>query len=282
MIYLNPTIERIKALLAEDSEHSVTYAALEARMALEKICYDRLRQRHEYISHEQLKKWQPGGLINQLITDVDEHVTQTRTLRMGKQPAKGVGAAHEDFVDVGTEIGFDAKRITKMWNALSMLALHVKLPKHKNDHIPEYGDQGQIRAKVEEVLAELERQSKATMSFSGFGETVSFDCTVCGEKNKRRAALLREGQRIFCIDPDCDAIWTVKKEGDEIGFQGETCDFACEACGRVKRLPWRFFSEKLKFGDRAVFDCRKCSHRNYVEWRLTQVTPANNQNGDDA
>lgn len=112
------------------------------------------------------------------------------------------------------------------------------------------------------------------MGFSGLGETVSFDCSACGEKNKRRAALLREGQRIFCINPDCDASWLVRKEGSEIGFEGETCDFACQGCGHVKHLPWRFFFEKLKFGDRAVFDCRSCNHRNYVEWQLSQVAPA--------
>jgi hypothetical protein len=281
MINFGPTIKRIKALLAEDTEASVTYAALEARLALEKICYDRLRQRHEYISHDQLSKWQPGGLINQLLTDVDEHVTQTRILRMGRQPAKGVKAADEDFVDLGTEVGFDAKRITKMWNALSRLALLVKLPEHKNDRIPEYGDQGEIRAKVEKVLAELERQAKATMSFSGFGETVSFNCGICGDKNKRRAALLREGQRVFCVNPKCDASWTVKKDGEEIGFQGETCDFNCPQCGQLMCLPWRFFSERLKFGNRAVFRCGGCNHQNYVEWRLTHLTQGN-PGGDDA
>lgn len=50
MIYLPPLIDRIKALLAEGTDSSVTYAALEARLALEKVCYDRLRQRHDYIS----------------------------------------------------------------------------------------------------------------------------------------------------------------------------------------------------------------------------------------
>lgn len=47
MINLDPVIERIDALLDEDTDQSVTYAALEARLALERVCYDRLRQRHD-------------------------------------------------------------------------------------------------------------------------------------------------------------------------------------------------------------------------------------------
>ena len=47
MLQLNPIIDRIKALLAEDTDASATYSALEARLALEKAVYDRLRQRHD-------------------------------------------------------------------------------------------------------------------------------------------------------------------------------------------------------------------------------------------
>lgn len=275
MINLPPIIERIRVLLEEDTDTSVTYAALEARLALEKVCYDRLRQAHDYISHAQLRRWQPSAVVKTLISDVDKHVADTLTLHMSKEPAvPGVKPGENDWVEIGTQIGFDGKRVGELWNALSGLALHVKLPKNKDDDIPEYGNRAKTRLKVEEVLAELEHLAKATMGFSGLGKTVSFECSVCGEKNKRRAALLQEGQRIYCINPNCDASWLVRIEGSEIGFQGETCDFACQGCGHVKHLPWRFFFEKLKFGDRAVFDCRKCDHRNYVEWRLAQVTPA--------
>lgn len=48
MIQLQPIIDRNKALLEQDTEASITYAALECRLALEKVVYDRLRQRHAY------------------------------------------------------------------------------------------------------------------------------------------------------------------------------------------------------------------------------------------
>jgi hypothetical protein len=209
-----------------------------------------------------------------MIADVDKHVTDTLTMYISKKPAvPGVKPAEDDWTKVGTQVGFDGKRIGDLWNALSGLALHVKLPKNKDDHIPEYGDRAKTRTKIEQVVAELEQLAKATMGFSGLGETVSFDCGVCGEKNRRRAALLREGQRIFCINPDCDASWLVRMEGSEINFEGETCDFACQACGHMEHVPWRFFAEKLKFGDRVMFACRNCDHKNYVEWRLSQVAP---------
>lgn len=273
MINLPPIIERIKALLAENTEQSVTYAALEARLALEKVCYDRLRQAHDYISHAQLGAWTPGGVVKSLIADVGGHVADTLTLFISKEPAvPGVEPAEDDWVEVGTQIGVDAKRITELWNALSGLALHVRLPKSKDDDIPDYGDRDGIRAKVEEALVELERLSKASMVFSGIGEEVSVDCPMCGEKNKRRASVLQEGRSVYCINPECKASWKVRKQGKEFYFEDETADFPCQGCGELNHLPWRFFLE-MRYGQQATFLCRECGHRNYAEWRLKQVAP---------
>jgi len=274
VIHLPPTIEVIKALLAEDTEASVTYAALEARLALERLVYERLRDRHDYISPQQLRKWQPSAVINQLITDVDADVTETRSISMSKQPSEGSPPGPDtEWVHLGTEMGFDAKKVAKLWNALSKLALHAKLPRAKDDEVPDYGDKDAIHRKVEETLGVLEHVAKGTMSFSGIGETVHFTCPVCGEQNKRRAKLLKEDQRVFCFNPDCKASWKVHKDGQDISFEGETCDFKCHGCGKEMQVPWRFFHD-MKFGQRATITCNACDHRNYVEWRLTQVAPA--------
>lgn len=278
MIQLQPIIDRIKALLEQDTEASMTYAALECRLALEKVVYDRLRQRHAYISHDQLRRWQPGAVINTLISDVDAHLTDTMTLSIGKNPAReGVKLEDEEYVKVGTEVGFDAKKIVKMWNAVARLALHVRLPKDKDDHIPDYGDKAEIRAKVLEVVAELERLAKGTMTFSGIGMEVSFDCS-CGTTNKRREKLLREKQHIHCINPDCKNTWKVTKEDDEFVFESVTADINCDKCGATNCIPWRFFWE-MKYDQHGTFSCHTCRHKNVVAWRLALAR--NNPPTDD-
>ncbi|WP_076070432.1 hypothetical protein [Sphingomonas montana] len=275
MIQLQPAIDRIRALLIGDTEQNVTYAALEARLALEKVCYDRLRQRHDYISHDQLRRWQPGAIINTLMKDVDEHIGQTLTVSIGKSPVEaGVKPEDDEYVPIGTEVGFDAKRIAKMWNALAKLALHVRLPEHKDDHIADYGDKAKTRAKVEEVVAELERLAKGTMTFSGMGEQVLFVCS-CGEKNKRRAGLLRDGRHVHCINPECKITWKATKDADGFTFELVTISVDCEACNVTNHMPWRYFLD-MKHDEVGSFSCHTCRHKNYVQWRLTQVRPATN------
>lgn len=269
MIKLQPTIDRIKALLSEDTDASVTYAALEARLALEKVVYDRLRQRHDYISHEELRKWQPGAVVTTLMQEVDPHIADGMRLSIGSPVSDGVKLEDDKYVEVGTELGFNSKRLAKMWQALAKLALHVRLPEHKADHLPDYGDKAAIVTKVSEVVAELERLSKGTMTFSGIGMEVSFVCT-CGTKNKRREALLREGQHVLCINPNCDYTWKATKEDDGFGFEAVTVTVNCDACKAENLIPWRFVT-RMKYDEVATFSCHTCRHKNHVKWHLMQA-----------
>jgi hypothetical protein len=252
----------------------VTYAALEARLALEKVVYDRLRQRHEYISPEQLRAWTPGEVVKRLLVEVDEHMTETMVLKMSRHPrVEGQKVADEDWVTIGTEIGFDAKKLARLWQALSSLALHVRLPKNKDDHIADYGDKERTRTKVEEVVALLERLSRTTMVFSGIpvGGDVSFDCS-CGQKNKRRASLLRQGQHIYCINPRCDQTWNVTElDGQEVSLEAVMVDVPCKVCGDVQHIPWRIVTG-MKYDQQLTFPCSGCKATNFVQWHLMQAT----------
>lgn len=270
MIHLQPVIDRIKALLAEDTDASVTYAALEARLALEKVVYDRLRQRHDYISHAELAGWNPSYVVNKVITEVDPHVADTMTLMMGQTP--GAKPDEDDYVEIGTQIGFNSKRISKQWNALAKLALHVRVPEHKDDHIADYGNKAEIRAKVDEVVTELERIAKGTMAFSGIpiGADVTFECT-CGQQNKRRAALLKEGQSVSCLSPTCVRSYSVVVQDDGgFVFKLESVDVPCAACGAVHLAPQQELL-KMRPGDQKLITCLKCGHVNRVACLLARA-----------
>lgn len=267
MLSLSPIIARVRALLADDTDPSVTYAALEARLAIEKVCYDRLRQRHDYISQADIRGWTPSYVVNTIMAEVDPDFTQTMTLMIGKNP--GAEPDQDDYVEVGTEIGFDAALLSKQWNALAKLALHARLPEDRSADIPDYGDKARIRAKVEEVVQELERLAKGTMTFSGLGEEVSFEC-ACGQKNKRKAALLKSGQSISCFNPKCGRSYAVEIEDDGIGFVLESAQIPCAACGAVTLAPRRELL-KMKYEEAKIVECKTCGHANRIMWILARA-----------
>ena len=274
MINLQPSIEKIENLLNENTDSSMTYAALECRLAIERICYERLRLAHDYISHDDLKKWQPRDIVKTLIQEVDKNVATTFTLSVSTSPLPEGSAppTREDyeameFLPVGTQIGFNPNQLGSLWNALAKLALHISLPAHKDDLVGSYGDIEAIRKKVVEAVEEIKKIDEGTLMFSGLGEEVSFDCS-CGSKNKRRLELLKDGQIISCINPDCqESFGYVEKD---MMFGRRTFEIVCRACDRKRDIPKKMV-EKLRNDQHIHFDCEGCGETIYVSWRPMQA-----------
>jgi hypothetical protein len=88
MVDLKAIIARIEQLVADHTPASVTYAALECRLAIEKICYERLIVAHSYIAREDLRGWRPGDVMTSLITQVDGRAASEQTLFISKQPSE--------------------------------------------------------------------------------------------------------------------------------------------------------------------------------------------------
>lgn len=273
MIHLTSSISKIEELLAENTDASLTYAALECRLAIERICYERLRLAHDYISHDDLKKWQPRDIVNILIQEVDDKTAETFTLSIAKEPAPENSANPTlddyqamEFLPIGTQIGFNPGRLGRLWNALANLALHITLPTSKDHGVARYGNTEKIRAKVIEALAEIKRIGKGTLMLSGMGEEVSFNC-FCGAKNKRRHSLLKDGQIISCISPKCDE--TYGYVASDMSFGRRVFEIICRSCGGQRDIPKKMV-EKLRTDQHIHFDCEGCSEKIYIWWRPMQ------------
>lgn len=273
MINLAPSISQIEVLLAQNTEASLTYAALESRLAIERICYERLRIAHDYISHDDVKRWQPRDIVNILIREVDSNTAKTFTLSISKEPApEGLPSpAFEnyeaiEFLSVGTQIGFDPDKLGKLWNALAKLALHISIPVNKDHDVSRYGDAQKIRTKVVETLEEIKRINEGTLMSSGIGEGISFEC-ICGAKNKRRLGLLKEGQTISCINPDCNENFAFSE--NDLSFGRRTLEIICRNCGKQREIPKKVV-EKLRTDQHVQFDCEVCDEKIYISWRPMQ------------
>lgn len=273
MIDLRPSIAAIETLLRDGSEASLNYAALECRLAIERICYERLRIAHDYISHDDLKRWQPRDIVNVLIQQVDANIASTFTLSISKEPSeKPFSPTVQDyremeFVPIGVQVGFNPTELGRLWNALANLALHISIPDSKDASVPHYGDPKKVREKVREALEEIKRIGAGTLLSSGFGEEVSFDC-FCGVKNKRRLALLKNGQIISCISPQCDESYEF--EQSTLSFARRTFAIVCQNCGHERRIPIRVM-DSLKTDQHLHFDCEGCQETIYLVWRATQA-----------
>lgn len=271
MLWLSEHISRISELMAQGSSESLTHAALRCRIAIELVCYDRLRNAHDYISADDLRRWQPRDVVNKLIQDVDPYIATSYTISVSKTavPSDAPDLTLSDYdqleyVEIGSQAGFDTRRLGKTWNSLGSF-LHVRLPQSREDELATFSAPELIERKLEEALALLREIEQGTMVSSGFGKTVKFECN-CGSENKRRAELLTAEQTINCINPECAERWIVRIEGDDIGFERCSIPVTCK-CGETTLLTEKVALE-LERNQRLRFQCRSCDAENIVMWKL--------------
>lgn len=272
MIDLNSTILIIEKLVDDDTEASLTYAALECRLAIERICYDRLRVAHDYISHSDLKRWQPHEIVKTLIQEVDKHAAQTVTLSISKSPVSSEQMTREEYeaqeyVEIGTQIGLDIGKLRKLWNSLSNIALHIRIPSDKNDMVQKYGPRDEIKKKIIETIEEFKRIGKTTINTSGFGEEISFDC-VCKITNKRRLGLLRNGQVIRCLNAACSESFIFEQQNNF--FKRRLINIKCQSC-KYEHVIQEKKLEEIRSDQNINFNCEGCGAKIIIKWRLMQA-----------
>ncbi|WP_340250846.1 hypothetical protein [Sulfitobacter pontiacus] len=271
MLNLDPAISKIEELLKEGTEATITYAALECRLAIERICYERLRLAHDYISHDDLKKWQPRDIVKILIQEVDSSAAETFTVSIstsvtpeGTTDLTLADYQAMDYSPIGTQVGFNPNKLGRLWNALANLALHISLPINKADNLRHYGDKEAVSKKVSEALAEIKRISEGTLMFTGLGEEVSFSCE-CGSTNKRRLELLSDGQIVSCVKADCGESYRFAKS--DLLFERRTFEIVCQICDTRHHIAKKRV-QKLRTDQPALFFCEGCGDTIQLSWRL--------------
>lgn len=272
MLGIQENIKIIEDLIAEDTPQSIVYAALECRLTIEQLCYQRLRLAHDYISHADVKKWQPKDVVKTLIQEVDANLTEGLTVSVSEKSSDYYRSNPEEeiqYVDIGTQVGFSANKMGKLWNALSNLALHVPIPKDKHENISKYTNSEKTKRKINECLSEFRSLSETTLIVSGFGPDVSFDCLGCESINKRKFDMLDDGQIVNCIDPKCDESYFVRKNAETAVFERRKADFLC-ACGHSFAKSHNYLG-RLKITDTREVDCPECGLRITVGWRLYKL-----------
>lgn len=277
MIDIKKRIATIEALLAEGSAPSVTYAAMECRLTIEIICYERFLHSQEYISTSDLKNWQPKAVVKQVSEEANELIDKgfelhisTTPVQKGAEPQTKEDYEALKYVKVGQQVGFKISKMGSLWNALSRVALHVDYSKGKDD-LSVYGDVGAIKAKVSEALAGFRKFEPNTLIGGGFGTNYNFSCDTCGAQIKRKAALLKDAQVIGCITPTCDESYAIHRNGDEITYSRRTSVIKCIGCSRVVEFPTRR-AESLRYGDTLVIDCPMCNAKTNVSLQIMQET----------
>ncbi|MGK5076547.1 hypothetical protein [Janthinobacterium sp. ZB1P44] len=266
MLDVKKRIQVISALLEQGTPESTSYAALECRLAIEYLCYERMQMALDLASYADMGGWQPNKVVRAVEELVDEDITSLVTLSIAREPKLLPGqvlslAEREklEYHPIGTQAPLDLKKLTKLWNALASSALHVQVPKLRTDHLSIYGDVSRITEKVHQCLTELRKIGDGSLLSNGFGPEVSITCYGCGHPVRRRAERLTDKQTVSCVNPDCPESYTVEKVAvNDFTFDRRLVFFDCVDCGTLNNLPWRKV-EKMKVFEVSDVACSGCN-----------------------
>ncbi|MBE3671238.1 hypothetical protein BOO25_20135 [Vibrio navarrensis] len=268
MLDLNKKIAEIESLLEEGSDASITYAALECRLTIEYICYERFKLFRSYLSPKDIEKWQPKHIVKQVSEDVSDVINHEVIISVASLDGEiNELVSQEDYEKLdykilGTQKSVNLSIAHKLWNSLSGLALHINLPSVDDEAINYYGNADKIKCKVKDALDLFNELKKGDIIIGGFlGETFNIECVSCKILIKKPAIKLKSGKVLVnCISPNCPESYLVNYVNGDYFTERSVFKFKCNDCGHELVVPHQTFS-KFRFNSRLETKCENCSSK---------------------
>ena len=199
-------LARAKDELASADAERLKYAALELRMAMESITYDRALAFKDEFSPAEYEKWQPRKVLATLL-EIDPDADKDRSIAFGSEPSPGV--TPDVMQSLGTERVLNMKTIKRHYDALGSY-LHVPTIKQSKDGART--DDAKFRARCEEIAAYLTEVLASPVWNATMGRFASFACKQCGHQIRKRMPPRQTVVNAKCSE--CVATYKLTDAGD--------------------------------------------------------------------
>ncbi|MDH5824202.1 hypothetical protein QFW77_14570 [Luteimonas sp. RD2P54] len=255
------SLERAQSLLAEDDDDVLRYAALELRLCMEALTYDRAQAYKKEIPPEEWGKWQPRQVMK-LLLEIDPDADRNYSLHVGEEPYPG--GQPERMHAMGAETVFGLSDLKQSYDAVGSI-LHMptmlQMEAGKN-HSTE-----KMRARCNDSAAALAKALSSPIWNFTVGEFASCDCAECGARVRRR--MPREFYQLRAKCFHCKAEYDViLQENREVTFKPRVCDLSCPTVGCEARFV--LWEHQVRAGAR--WQCKKCEKPYGIMLGIAPVT----------
>lgn len=196
-------------LISCDPER-VKYAALELRMAIEAVTYDRANSYRDELPETNEDVWQPRKLMTALL-NIEPHADHDIAMAFGLEDEPGVPSS--EMTMLGQEKVFNLRAIKSHYDALGSY-LHsptVKQLENKGDH-----EWSKLKSRCEKIIALLDDVLTSpifNINFAVFSE-IRCNAPDCRKPIKTRALAAGDSKVVEC--PSCSAIYEVSFESQGV------------------------------------------------------------------
>lgn len=238
---------RAQSQLKLDTSEGVRYAALELRLAMEALTYDRAQAYEKELPPGESGTWQPRKLM-QVLIDIDPHADKSSQLSVGEELVPGVPAEKMEWL--GAEQVLSLSDLKKHYDAVGSL-LHQ--PTMAQLQAGKHFNPVKARERCERLASTIEKVLASPVWKLTFGNFANMPCKKCGEMIRKRLRLGEEPTEATCFG--CGAeyeIWPQK--GNQVLWKPIVEEVKCPTpdCNRVVAL----FRNEIRPG--TCWTCAAC------------------------
>lgn len=258
---------RAKALLVNPTPEDLRYAALELRLCIEALTYEKLRSFSAMIPESVLETWQPPQAVRALL-EFEPEADGSFTIYAGVEEEYGKSAPHMQFVGRHNSLGL--KWLRKHYNKLGNF-LHAPSPIANASP-----DVRKLKEYLAEVVSDLEAPLNSTILGGSIREVFSFICGKCTNPVVCNARTVASLHKATCFNPQCSAEYhvTISSEG-QATFQLMVTAFECANTDCAGIMPVE--NRKLDIG--VDIQCPICRLKHVIVNRQWLYVPKESSKG---
>lgn len=201
------SLQRAKEKLGTGNNEDLKYAALELRMTMEELTYDRAIAYKKEFPPDEYETWQPRKIMKVLL-EIDPMADKDVSLAMGVEEEYGVTPPAMN--SMGSEKVLNMATLSKHYDALGSY-LHVQSMKQVRAGI--LLDVDKIRSRCEEIAAFISDVLSSPIHNVTLGNFSTLECGECGKPIRKRIPHGQDELQAECFE--CRASYTIvdKKNG---------------------------------------------------------------------
>lgn len=261
MNYRNEARVRLDAAkneLASGDNTRLPYAALELRMSMEALTYDRALAFKDEFPPAEYETWQPKKVMLVLL-EIHPSADADRALAIGRQEEEGVPASI--MHSLGTERVLNMRALKKHYDALGS---YLHLPSMKQSMEGRTVDPAKLRKRCEELTVLIEEVISSRIFNITLGVFSTMSCFRCERPIRKR---VQDGKETSAECFDCHATYSlVPAENGQFEWHPKGQEVSCprEGC-EGKTFVWEADQQVGKH-----WLCNTCGGRNALALAVYQ------------
>lgn len=246
--------------LKSKTQERLKYAALELRMAMESLTYDRAQTYKNEIPPDEYKTWQPRKLLL-LLLEIDPNADKGSGLSYGVEEKAGTAA--EKMTGLGFEKVLNVATIKKHYDALGAF-LHVPTLKQiDEDIIP---DLEKLRIRCLQIAHEVEITLASPIWNINFGSFSDILCSRCNNPIRKRLVTGTTTTKATCFK--CNASYDLSKDiGGKVTWKPQQQEVTCQEDGCSKI----FVIWNCDIKPESNVSCPHCSTMHYIGLSISNI-----------